>query len=538
LGDPQKATTDTADTFLLGRDARPPSDPDQALDQIMQESYLLFEDVSYTYDAMSAPLLEDLSASFPTGWTGVAGANGAGKTTVLRLATGLLKPVTGQVRLRGDALYCAQRTDEIPDSLDRLICGADRAACELKGRLAIGNDWVLRWDSLSHGERKRAQIGVMLWLQPAILALDEPTNHIDAGARGMLIAALRRFVGIGLLVSHDREILDSLCNQCLFLDPPRAVMRPGNYSLARIQAAREDDSARRRRELASQNLARLQAEARRRAARARLADRKRSKSKLDKMDRDGRARVDLARVTGKDGQAGRLATQMRARLNLAHRQEQSILVRKTYELGIWMGDEFSRRDTLFRMSMGTITLGDGRELQYPDLMMSSRDRVGLTGANGSGKTSLVRLILARMDLPPDRLTYLPQEIDAQSSRAILDEARRLPPDALGKLMTVVSRLGSRPARLLESMEPSPGEVRKLLLGLGIARQPHLIVMDEPTNHLDLPSIECLEEALEECPCGLLLVSHDLRLLSRLTRIRWHIAHAACGAPGTMLLNLQ
>jgi ATPase subunit of ABC transporter with duplicated ATPase domains len=269
-----------------------------------------------------------------------------------------------------------------------------------------------------------------------------------------------------------------------------------------------------------------------------MADRRRSKASLDRGDRDGRARIDLARITGKDGKAGRLAKQMRARLDMARREERNILVRKQYELGIWVSTEFSRRDTLFRVNAGAVTLGKGGELRYPDLIMSPRDRIGLTGANGSGKTSLVRLLMSRIDLSPERLTYLPQEIDAQSSRALLDEARLLPADVLGKLMTVVSRLGSRPARLLESLEPSPGEVRKLLLGLGIARQPHLIIMDEPTNHLDLPSIECLEEALDGCPCGLLLVSHDLRLLARLTRIRWHIAPATGGPAGTMLLSLE
>ena len=70
--------------------------------------------------------------------------------------------------------------------------------------------------------------------------------------------------------------------------------------------------------------------------------------------------------------------------------------------------------------------------------------------------------------------------------------------------------------------PSPGEVRKLMLALGVARNPHLIVMDEPTNHLDLPSIECLEEALDACVCGLLLVSHDLYFLRRLCGTQWRI----------------
>lgn len=89
-------------------------------------------------------------------------------------------------------------------------------------------------------------------------------------------------------------------------------------------------------------------------------------------------------------------------------------------------------------------------------------------------------------------------------------------------MRTVSRLGSRPERLLSSRNPSPGEIRKLMLALGMSLAPHIVVMDEPTNHLDLPSIECLEEALLECPCGLLLVSHDERFLDRLTDIQWRI----------------
>ena len=104
----------------------------------------------------------------------------------------------------------------------------------------------------------------------------------------------------------------------------------------------------------------------------------------------------------------------------------------------------------------------------------------------------------------------------------MDQARRLANDQLGRLMTAISCLGSRPKRLLDSQLPSPGEVRKLLLALGIARTPHLIIMDEPTNHLDLPSIQCLEAALAQCPCGLLLVSHDERFLKDLTTSSWHI----------------
>ena len=150
--------------------------------------------------------------------------------------------------------------------------------------------------------------------------------------------------------------------------------------------------------------------------------------------------------------------------------------------------------------------------------MRPDDRIALTGANGSGKSTLITRLIKSVELPPERVTYIPQEIPRQQAEAIVSQTRRLAKDKRGQLMTIISRLGSRPQRLLET----PGEVRKLLLALGMLHTPHLIVMDEPTNHLDAPSIECLETALQDCPCGLLLVSHDAYFLSRLTKTRWQI----------------
>jgi len=167
-------------------------------------------------------------------------------------------------------------------------------------------------------------------------------------------------------------------------------------------------------------------------------------------------------------------------------------------------------------------------LQFPALEIGGASRIALTGANGLGKSTLINHVLAHLELPAEKLVTVPQEISADDSRALLESVKRLPNDELGRVMITISRLGSRPARLLESALPSPGEVRKLLLALGIVRGPYLIVMDEPTNHMDLPGILCLEEALANCPCAMLLVSHDEAFLEKITEIDWHLTRDNSG----------
>jgi ATPase subunit of ABC transporter with duplicated ATPase domains len=481
-----------------------------------------FQNVSFSYSAMSTPLIEEFTCRFHHGWTGVVGANGTGKTTLLKLATGLLTPEEGEIRSPDFSLYCEQRTDEPPELFDDLIQDEDRDAVLIRADLGIETDWLARWDTLSHGERKRAQVGVMLWRSPDVLAVDEPTNHLDTAAKALLVRALQKYRGVGLLISHDRDLLDRLCGHCLFVDPPEITLRRGGFTKAWEESRRDALTRERRLKRARSERKKIERESTRRREEASKSDQKRSKRGLAPKDSDGREKIDRARVAGKDAIAGKLYRQIQGRLGQARKKENEFKTKKTYDMGIWVPGSYSKRDLVFEIEAESLHLGGNRFLRHSNLAMKPDGRVALTGPNGTGKSTLIQRIVSSVGVPVDRLTYVPQEIDAADSARILADARELPKKTLGVMMTTISRLGSRPHRLLESVEPSPGETRKLLLAIGIAKEPHLIIMDEPTNHMDLPSIQCLEDALRGCPCALLLVSHDIQFLRGLTEKRWEI----------------
>ena len=197
---------------------------------------LNLSNIEFTYPAAAEPALRGVTATFPQGWTGIVGDNGGGKTTLVLVACGVLQPDGGTVAPQLVSLYCAQDATEPPANLESFANAYDSAAMRLRRDLGIEDDWLSRYETLSGGQQKRLQVACALWAAPDVLAVDEPTNHVDATTRHAISVALAQFGGIGLLVSHDRELLDTLCGQCLFVAHGTATMRPGGYSQASSQA--------------------------------------------------------------------------------------------------------------------------------------------------------------------------------------------------------------------------------------------------------------------------------------------------------------
>ena len=148
--------------------------------------------IHYSYAESPHEVLHGVTLSLPTGWTGVVGDNGCGKSTLARIVTGELRPTSGSVGPYGlVSYYCEQDSDRPPAALLDFAAAWDRDAVRLRDALGIGDDWAWRFGELSSGQQKRLQVAVALWSRPDVLVLDEPTNHLDAHTRKAVLLALR-----------------------------------------------------------------------------------------------------------------------------------------------------------------------------------------------------------------------------------------------------------------------------------------------------------------------------------------------------------
>lgn len=485
---------------------------------------LMLNDVTYTYPGSIDPALSHVTLSFPAGWTGLLGDNGCGKSTLGRIAVGALTPDAGTVTAGLVSALCAQETEISPDNLTDFALAWDRDARELREALGIEDDMAWRYDELSHGERKKLQVAAALWTHPDVLVLDEPTNHLDAPSVRTLTEALKTYRGIGILISHDRDLLDALVGRCVSFEDGGLRMREGGYT--RAHAAWEHDRAATMAERgrAKGELARLSAERARRTDLAARSDARRSKRHLDPADHSAAERINLAIYSGQDGARGRLSTQLDSRIAAVEGRVAAARVSKRYDGDLWLDAEPARRRVLIRLPEGEILCGEGT-LAFPELFVGNTDHIALVGANGAGKSTFLAHMRCLID-PDLPVIDLPQEIDAPARRQVLERVRGLSTAERGKVLSTVAQLNSDPDRILSGDGTSPSELRKLMLAMGMLSGPALIIMDEPTNHLDLHSVEALERALSGFPGALVLVSHDQRFLSACTSVRWEIEGGA------------
>ncbi|MET0405680.1 MAG: ATP-binding cassette domain-containing protein [Cystobacter sp.] len=482
--------------------------------------------VSFAFtDALD--LFSEVEFHLPSGWTGLVGANGAGKSTLLRLLAGELTPTGGHFQLEPPSALiqsCPQQVERLSPDITALAEATDSRARRLIGQLAL-DPWALeRWATLSPGERKRWQIGAALSREPDVLLLDEPTNHLDAEARQWLLSALKRFRGVGVLVSHDREMLEALTTSTLRVHAGGVRLWPGAYTAARAEWEGEQEARQATRQQAQAEHRKLQQRLvqTRQEQQAASAARSTGSRMKNKYDSDARTLGATTLASWADAKLGRRVTQTRREVDRAAAAVESLDVEKSLGRSVFVDYVRPPHPLLFSLDVPSLRAGDVELFGALRLDISREARIRIEGPNGVGKSTLLRALLDHARIPLERVLYLPQDVSEDEAREALDTVRELPPDEKGRVLSLVAALGVDPANLLASEQPSPGETRKLLIARGLGQHAWALVLDEPSNHLDLPSLERLEEALQDYPGALVLVSHDTHFARRCTTECWRV----------------
>ncbi|MBC6404622.1 MAG: ABC-F family ATP-binding cassette domain-containing protein [Rhodospirillales bacterium] len=485
------------------------------------------------------PLLEDASASVSCGQrVGLVGPNGAGKTTLLRLIEGQLQADAGSLEITGgwrvghltqeppggsralidivlsadeersrllaEAEDCADPAC-LADMHERLrTIGADsapgRAARILAGLGFSGAQQARPASEFSGGWRMRVALASLLFRQPELLLLDEPSNHLDLEATLWLEGFLARYPGSLLLVSHDRRLLDSAVNRIIHLDGGKLVAYEGNY----------ETFQRTRRERQAQQAA---------VAAKQEAQRKHIQSFVDRFRyKASKARQAQARL--------KTLAKLEPIVPLGNRRES----RFTFPAPQTVAPPLLAVDRVF---VGYAA--DRPVLKNVSFRLDPDDRVGLLGANGSGKTTLIRLLAGQlrplaggMTRPPRlKVGYYAQDqadqLDPETTPLTLmlrDDPRGVPQRHRAHLAQfgLDAERVDTPVRHL-----SGGEKARLVFALVTRQAPQLLLLDEPTNHLDMEARDGLIEALNDFPGAAVVVSHDPHLLNLVTDRLWLIA---------------
>ncbi|GAA3695080.1 ABC-F family ATP-binding cassette domain-containing protein [Sphingomonas cynarae] len=472
-------------------------------------------------------ILDGASAALPPGSrVGLIGRNGAGKSTMVRVIAGLLEPDEGTAEMpRGSRLgYIAQEapagqetpfdtvlaadkeraalmieseTCEDPDRLgdvyERLIAidaytAPARAAQILLG---LGFDEGMQaqpLDSFSGGWKMRVALAALLFSQPDVLLLDEPSNHLDLEAVMWLEDFLKSYQATIVVVSHERDFLNNVVDHILHLQGGKITLYPGGYD------AFERQRAERMAQLAA-------AKANQDVQRAKLQD-----------------------YVARNSARASTAKQAQSRQKMLAKMQPIAELANDPSLSFDFPDPSELRPPLITLDMASVGYSETPILKRLNMRLDPDDRVALLGRNGNGKTTLARLLAAQLTPIDGEMNasgkmkvgyftqYQVEELDADDT-PLEHMTRIMKGSSPAAVRSQLGRFGFSGDKAIGKVgKMSGGEKARLALALITRDAPHLLILDEPTNHLDVDAREALVQALNAYTGAVVLVSHDRHML--------------------------
>ncbi|MDR3318998.1 MAG: ATP-binding cassette domain-containing protein [Clostridiales bacterium] len=489
-------------------------------------SKINISNLTFCYDGATENILADVTVTLDTDWkTGLIGRNGTGKTTLLRLLAGILTPAAGTVSI-------AARTDFFPYAVNN----PDNSVTDVIGEnfptaeiwrvekelnqfdpMLTENGVMYRiFSTLSPGEQTKLLLCVLFAKGSNYLLIDEPTNHLDAYSRVLLQNYLCKKSGF-LLVSHDAALLDACIDHVVSINRTGIDVVKGNFSTWYENKQNQDALDEQKNRLLNRDIARLKSAARQTAEWA------------EAVEKSKRGAPDKGYVGHKAAKMMKRSTVLKNRLEAEAKEKSALLQDAEKSEALKIFPLVYKKTVLVEAKNMCLRTAEREIFKNISFTVANGDRVALIGKNGSGKSSIIKLILnkqkiiggASEPLAPEGMTftgelgvgsaliisYIPQ--DMRTLRGSLNDfasERKLDKTLLN---AILRRLNFSYGQLsLDMSDYSLGQKKKALIAAALCRKAHLYIFDEPLNYIDIISRKQIEELISACAPTALFIEHD------------------------------